>query len=79
MIDEKIYDLIQFTNGTLNTVDEIFYENTFYDNVLPKLANSKKIILFHLHIIHSIFNYKYFSVIILHKENEKKNNGKKSP
>ena len=35
---ERNYDLIQFTNGTLNTDDVIFYENTFYENVLPKLA-----------------------------------------
>lgn len=35
---ERNYDLIQFTNGTLNTADEIFYENKFYDNILPKLA-----------------------------------------
>lgn len=35
---ETNYDLIQFVNGTLNTDDEIFYENTFYDNVLPKLV-----------------------------------------
>lgn len=35
---ETNYDLIQFANGTLNTDDEIFYENTFYDNVLPKLV-----------------------------------------
>ena len=35
---ERNYDLIQFANGTLNTADEIFYENKFYDNVLPKLA-----------------------------------------
>ena len=35
---ERNYDLIQFANGTLNTDDEIFYENKFYDNVLPKLA-----------------------------------------
>lgn len=35
---ETNYDLIQFVNGTLNTNDEIFYENTFYDNVLPKLV-----------------------------------------
>lgn len=32
------YDLIQFSNGTLNTDDEIFYENTYYDNVLPKIV-----------------------------------------
>lgn len=35
---ERNYDLIQFTNGTLNTADEIFYENKFYNNVLPKLS-----------------------------------------
>lgn len=35
---ERNYDLIQFSNGTLNTADEIFYENKFYENVLPKLA-----------------------------------------
>lgn len=35
---ETNYDLIQFANGTLNTDDEIFYENTFYDHVLPKLV-----------------------------------------
>lgn len=35
---ETNYDLIQFANGTLNTDDEIFYENTFYNNVLPKLV-----------------------------------------
>lgn len=35
---ERNYDLIQFENGTLNTDDFIFYENTFYENVLPKLA-----------------------------------------
>ena len=35
---ERNYDLIQFNNGTLNTADEIFYENKFYDKVLPKLA-----------------------------------------
>lgn len=35
---ERNYNLIQFENGTLNTADEIFYENKFYDKVLPKLA-----------------------------------------
>ena len=35
---ETNYDLIQFNNGTLNTDDEIFYENVFYDHVLPKLV-----------------------------------------
>ena len=35
---ERNYDLIQFENGTLNTDDVIFYENTFYENVLPKMA-----------------------------------------
>lgn len=35
---EKNYDLIQFKNGTLNTRDEIFSENTFYEKVLPKLT-----------------------------------------
>lgn len=35
---EKNYDLIQFNNGTLNTDSEIFYENKFYEKVLPKLV-----------------------------------------
>lgn len=35
---ERNYNLIQFENGTLNTADEIFYENKFYENVLPKLV-----------------------------------------
>lgn len=35
---ETNYDLIQFENGILNTDDEIFYENVFDDNVLPKLV-----------------------------------------
>lgn len=35
---EKDYNLIQFSNGTINTIDEIFYKNKFYDNVLPKIA-----------------------------------------
>lgn len=35
---ETNHDLIQFNNGTLNTDDEIFYENTFYNNILPKLV-----------------------------------------
>lgn len=35
---ETNYDLIQFENGILNTDDEIFHENVFDDNVLPKLV-----------------------------------------
>lgn len=35
---ETNYDLIQFENGILNTDDEIFYENVFDNNVLPKLV-----------------------------------------
>ena len=35
---ERDYNLIQFSNGTLNTDDETFYENTFYEKVLPKLV-----------------------------------------